>query len=65
MTSTQQLPPAAHLLELEEEARELLPDHTFKATTRLIKDWPIEKAIEWLEDGVERRKRALQAGAGA
>jgi hypothetical protein len=49
MTTTET--PTAKLLRLTAELQEERPEHTYLAVTRLIKDWPEEKAIAWLERG--------------
>lgn len=60
MTPTQPLPPAAHLLELEAEAQDLYPDHTFKAVIWHVNRLEtVEEKCERLERGIEDFKRGL------
>jgi len=60
LTTTQPLPPAARLLELEAEAHDLYPDHTFKAAKwhrdRLS---TVEAKCESLEAGMAEFRRGL------
>lgn len=54
--------PAAHLLELEAEAQDLYPDHTFKASMwHVNKLETVEEKCESLEAGMAEFRRGLAA----
>lgn len=61
VTSTQPLSPTVRLLELEAEAQDLLPDHTYKAVMlRISSKDSVQEQCEVLEGVVEEFKRGMR-----